>query len=229
MPRGPFSMHENTMTREYAMYVDGRFVSQAVGEQEYIPNNPNMTYATASEGVRSNAVMRCCKDIGVASELWDPVFIHAWKAKHAVEVTVNGRKKWRRKDREPFWGEAGAPPKKAETPPQREQTEPLVVPDEAPVEGSGEKTLPENGDLKKITARILSVSEKTGGTGDKAWTRYGIKVEWPDAPEGFRWLNTFSATLGAVAKEMKGKVASMVYTIGDYQGKPQYNLDSFER
>lgn len=30
--------------------------------------------------------MRCCKDLGVASELWDPRFIREFKAKYCVEV-----------------------------------------------------------------------------------------------------------------------------------------------
>ena len=29
--------------------------------------------------------MRCCKDLGVASVLWDPIFIAQWKSKYAVE------------------------------------------------------------------------------------------------------------------------------------------------
>ncbi len=59
---------------------------------------------TATEAVKSNALMRCCKDLGVASELWydfleillfpffsfsahrDPRFIREFKAKHCVEV-----------------------------------------------------------------------------------------------------------------------------------------------
>lgn len=32
--------------------------------------------------------MRCCKDLGIASELWDPRFIMRWKAKYAREVFV---------------------------------------------------------------------------------------------------------------------------------------------
>ena len=40
---------------------------------------------TASEGAKSNALMRCCKDLGVASVLWDPIFIAQWKSKYAVE------------------------------------------------------------------------------------------------------------------------------------------------
>ncbi len=48
-------------------------------------------------------MMRCCKDLGVASELWDPRFIRKFKAEHAREVFVEhqGTKKrtkiWLRK------------------------------------------------------------------------------------------------------------------------------------
>jgi hypothetical protein len=67
-----------------------------------------MTTATAEESAKSNALMRCCKDLGIASELWDPTFIAAWKKRNAVEVWVtntrNGekRKLWRKTDAEPF-------------------------------------------------------------------------------------------------------------------------------
>jgi hypothetical protein len=30
--------------------------------------------------------MRCCKDLGVASELWDPRFIRGFKKEYCVEV-----------------------------------------------------------------------------------------------------------------------------------------------
>ena len=33
-------------------------------------------------------MMRCCKDLGVASELWDPRFVRQHKAKYAKEVFV---------------------------------------------------------------------------------------------------------------------------------------------
>lgn len=32
--------------------------------------------------------MRCCKDLGIASELWDPVFIRSFLANHSKEVWV---------------------------------------------------------------------------------------------------------------------------------------------
>jgi hypothetical protein len=102
VPRGPSTViDEKKLTREYALFCEGRFVSQARGEQEFF--HPS-GIATASEGCKSNALMRCCKDLGVASELWDPTFIRKFKAEFAVFVQgihqVNGTKKWlwRRKD-----------------------------------------------------------------------------------------------------------------------------------
>jgi hypothetical protein len=32
--------------------------------------------------------MRCCKDLGIASELWDPVFIRKFMASHSKDVWV---------------------------------------------------------------------------------------------------------------------------------------------
>ena len=45
----------------------GRLVSVARGEQDYFDPGG---IATATEGCKSNALMRCCKDLGIASELW---------------------------------------------------------------------------------------------------------------------------------------------------------------
>ena len=59
------------LAREYALYCYGRFVSQAVGEHLMTGYYDNSGYGTAVESARSNALMRCCKDLGVASELWD--------------------------------------------------------------------------------------------------------------------------------------------------------------
>lgn len=42
-------------------------VAIARGEQEYFDPNG---IPTATEACKSNALMRCCKDLGIASELW---------------------------------------------------------------------------------------------------------------------------------------------------------------
>lgn len=80
-----------------------RLVSIARGEQQYFDPDG---IPTATEGCKSNALMRCCKDLGIASELWDPRFIKKFLAAMAKEtfvehqVTKKRRKHWMRKDDE---------------------------------------------------------------------------------------------------------------------------------
>lgn len=66
-PRSEHSISPKNISREYALICRGRFVSTARGEQDYFDIS---NLATASEGCKSNALMRCCKDLGIASELW---------------------------------------------------------------------------------------------------------------------------------------------------------------
>ncbi|CAH0052995.1 unnamed protein product [Clonostachys solani] len=73
------------VTREYALIVDGRFVSQAQGENHFY-NEEGIP--SAVEGCKSNALMRCCKDLGIASDLWDPRFIRSFKKEKMEEVWV---------------------------------------------------------------------------------------------------------------------------------------------
>jgi hypothetical protein len=81
-----------------------RFVAQARGECGYFSDD---TIPTAAEGCKSNALSRCCKDLGIASELWDPRFLRTFKKKHCheiwVEHVVNKKKRqiWTRKDQDP--------------------------------------------------------------------------------------------------------------------------------
>ncbi|KAI9280736.1 mitochondrial genome maintenance MGM101-domain-containing protein [Sporodiniella umbellata] len=100
-PRGEHTIAVKNISREYALVCGGRFVSQARGEQDFFdPSN----LPTAAEGCKSNALMRCCKDLGIASELWDPVFIRKYKKKYCTEVwgehvtTKKKKKLWRKKD-----------------------------------------------------------------------------------------------------------------------------------
>jgi hypothetical protein len=100
VPKGPHSLNGTVLSREYALLCHGRFVSQARGSTTIATfSNP----ALASEAVRSNALMRCCKDLGIASELWDSAFINAWKDNYAIKRTVTdpaGRMKvlWSKKE-----------------------------------------------------------------------------------------------------------------------------------
>ncbi|KAI9793050.1 MAG: hypothetical protein M1816_000948 [Peltula sp. TS41687] len=100
-PRGETIVTDKSVTREYALVAHGRLVSVARGEQDYFAPEG---IPTAAEGCKSNAMTRCCKDLGVASELWDPRFVRKFTAEHVKEVfvehavTKKRRKIWLRKD-----------------------------------------------------------------------------------------------------------------------------------
>ncbi|KAL2839572.1 mitochondrial genome maintenance MGM101-domain-containing protein [Aspergillus pseudodeflectus] len=100
-PRSESIVTPKTVTREYALVCHGRLVSVARGEQDYFSPDG---IPTATEGCRSNALVRCCKDLGIASELWDPRWIRKFKAQYTREVWVEhvvSKKKnkiWTRKD-----------------------------------------------------------------------------------------------------------------------------------
>ncbi|KAK5169559.1 uncharacterized protein LTR77_005535 [Saxophila tyrrhenica] len=84
-PRGETIVTGKQVTREYGLVCMGRLVSVARGEQVYFdPEGVPM----ATEGCKSNALMRCCKDLGVASELWDPRFIKRFMAEMGREIVV---------------------------------------------------------------------------------------------------------------------------------------------
>ncbi|KAI9924948.1 hypothetical protein AWENTII_006581 [Aspergillus wentii] len=101
VPRSESIVTPKTVTREYALVCHGRLVSVARGEQDYFSPDG---IPTATEGCRSNALVRCCKDLGIASELWDPRWIRKFRAQYTreafVEHVVNKRKTkiWVRKD-----------------------------------------------------------------------------------------------------------------------------------
>ncbi|CAE7214993.1 hypothetical protein P3342_012802 [Pyrenophora teres f. teres] len=84
-PRGESIVTGKLITREYGLVVQGRLVSIARGEQQYFDPDG---IPTATEGCKSNALMRCCKDLGIASELWDPRFIREFTSKMTKEVWV---------------------------------------------------------------------------------------------------------------------------------------------
>ncbi|KIY51685.1 mitochondrial genome maintenance MGM101 [Fistulina hepatica ATCC 64428] len=104
-PRSPTNVGPKIVSREYALVCQGRLVSIARGEQEYFDPSG---IPKATEACKSNALMRCCKDLGVASELWDPRFIREFKAQYCMEVfaehlpTRKKKKLWRRKDQGKF-------------------------------------------------------------------------------------------------------------------------------
>lgn len=92
LPRGPARTVGDAATYHGALFILGRFVSEALGECR---KNGGMSEASAIEGARTDCLTRCCKDLGMAAELWDPTWRESWTAKYAVKVDG----KWRLRDK----------------------------------------------------------------------------------------------------------------------------------
>jgi len=99
----PVPMGNNLMWPFY-LIVRGKLMSgPAIGQQEYHPNNPKMTWGDACEGAKSNALMRLCKGLGISLELWQPKFIKDWIKEYAESYKEYDEKKkkdvikWRKK------------------------------------------------------------------------------------------------------------------------------------
>lgn len=101
-PRGPSRTMGNAKTYYGALYVLGRYASEAIGECEYHPGS-KMTEASAFEGAKTDCLSRCCKDLGMSAELWDPywreTFLAKW-GKWEMRKDKDGKEKkvWSRRD-----------------------------------------------------------------------------------------------------------------------------------
>lgn len=102
-------VQDSRMVLHYHLYINGKFAAEAVGSMEYFAKSASSKWDDCVEGAKSDALTRCCKDIGIASELWDWRYGQAWKAEFAVQVMIqrDGKSKrvWRHKDKDPFWNE----------------------------------------------------------------------------------------------------------------------------
>lgn len=108
MPRGPAIVCDGTLTREYALFVRGCYIGEATGEKVIDDTNKRSNYGNACESVKSVALKRCCKDLGLASQCWDKRAMTEWKRTYAVQVEVRDksgqyRKQWRRIDAVGCW------------------------------------------------------------------------------------------------------------------------------
>lgn len=125
------------------------YCGYAIGDQEYMADNPQMSYGDAMEGAKSNAFTRLAKGIGIGLELWNPAFIRKWRKEHAEQyeyINKRGEKKvgWRRKD-DTF---AGPPPE-----PELPTPAPVPVRPPAPV-------VPPAGPPPAPSARKLPTGDK---------------------------------------------------------------------
>ena len=191
IPKDMPKLQQNHMYWPFYLMIQGKLAGFAIGEQEYQPNNPQMSYSDASEGAKSNALMRLCKGIGISLELWKPSFIRAWKVRYAEsfpavwpdgnpKLDKNGKQKveWKRKDREAqVVGEV------------LNGTDPKESVDQPPPASS----------LPIITSLIDSVTKRDRGTGKSPI--YTLHI-------GDNKITTFSETFAKTAKEFVTKKES---------------------
>ncbi len=71
----PPKIIDQTVVFHGGLYVLGRFVAESFGEQDYYESNANQSWATALESAKSDCLTRCCKDLGMFSELWEKRFL----------------------------------------------------------------------------------------------------------------------------------------------------------
>ena len=71
-----------------------------------------MSLANRAESAKSDALVKCCKSLGIFRELWDTSWRLAWMEQHAIKVWARQTEYsskfawlWRRSDRPPFFAE----------------------------------------------------------------------------------------------------------------------------
>jgi hypothetical protein len=213
-------------SREWALFIDGRYISQARGDSQYmVTSYPD--YGMLDESARSNALMRCCKDLGVGSELWDGNFVSSWKEKHAAEVwaemvtTGTKRRLWRKKDGKlsfPYKELSGGPGVANVSGPGFNPQAPSVFTPKPPAEGpaapaasprKGAKT-EDDGDFD-INATIPPMFKKFGP--DRKWADL---INTKEGRDYLKWM----------AKEAKDKrVAADAQRALDYAVKLEFDRE----
>ena len=69
-----------------SLYILGRYIASAIGQQKYVPGNARMSFADAVEGSKSDCLVRCCKDLGMFMELWTPSWRDGWYERNGKRV-----------------------------------------------------------------------------------------------------------------------------------------------
>jgi hypothetical protein len=84
----------NEIAVDLVLMARGKFLAEGVGTAKYFPNNPKGSFGDTVEAAWSEALRRCCKKLGVGTQVWRPQFVREWLANNAVQQGG----KWIRKD-----------------------------------------------------------------------------------------------------------------------------------
>lgn len=224
MPVSDWRRDGNHLYREYALIVRGCFVAESMGEAEYQETNDNMTWGDATEAVKSDALKRCCKDLGIGSECWDRRFTDSFLVNHCVRVHRSKQKNpryawaWRRKDAPPFYDEDGQasgiaqPQRKSESQSKAQDPTAAEVAEmdrrekeaaerEAAEVASQQDAAADQGawvdqEGNWIAGTVEFLNEKSGTGKRGAWKKVGTKING-------HWVNAFDTKIQDALREAK--------------------------
>ena len=105
IPTSNLQIREKSQThyRSYALFVNEIFISEAIGDAQpdrgVGKNDPQ--FSCLEERCRYMALVRCCKDIGVALELWEKQTADQLKFANFSKLPVQGSsfRPWGRKEK----------------------------------------------------------------------------------------------------------------------------------
>ena len=214
-------LRDDALIQTWALVVRGAVIATAPGEANYKTDRARakhweMSYGTAIESAKSNALMRCCKDIGVAAQNWDRAKADAWRNQYAVHVYRTDRKtneeydEWRKLEAGPHWNETGIHPGSPNKAAWRTQVDAAsaagYVRGGRPASSSSkppmQTELPDEADQRspqertqKATTRPAAAAARPAGSGEKPITdkQYGymkglLKQNHVEAATLFAWL-----------------------------------------
>ncbi len=129
-PRGPTRTVCNSVEYHGALYCMGRWVSEAVGGCD----SGYMSHADMVESARTDCLSKACKDLGMASELWNKAWREAWQKVYAETYqTKDGKTRWKLKqDRAPKAADLMRDVPTTGTSPASPSTSPATAPSTAP-------------------------------------------------------------------------------------------------
>lgn len=196
----PF-LQDDVMHYWGALFIRGCFVSEAVGEQKYHASNNNMTKASAIEGAKTDCIVRCCKDLGINYECWDPEFLRQWITDNGIRVVIkpkSGDRKivWRKKSQPPFYNEI------------MEYKDPCDLNENASANVQSNGSSSSNGSAVEYDIKEFDPRKEKFGKGkllkDKLWIDVSVNdLKW--------WYHHITDNTATIFKAKCAKTLSIIY------------------
>lgn len=130
------------------LYVKQTYIAEAIGAMKYYPGGMS-TYDDCYEGAMTNCLARCCKKLGIGSQMWMPEFVRKWRDKHCEYVPVKNVKKG---TQDYFWLKKGQNP---EPPFQRQKASAKPIDwSKHPIPEEVEKLMIGYFDMDEVEAKV---------------------------------------------------------------------------